>query len=232
MNREPDTRSLSRPGTKPLYKRIAPDALDRILQKIRTGQCMSEAAFAQEGISRESLNRALAWGKDLARRLEDGARLTPDEVGGHKFYLRVIEARGGLQESLYRQARGIVGVGSDGQIKTSVKAESMTACKILALIAPELRAPAYDPQELEAIRHLEAAKRGDPPEIEETPDETRARLAREAAALGLTLTAPPTEEERRAEIAAFLRAEGLRVVPVGEVGGDEYDPATAGPQGQ
>lgn len=232
--KESDTRhaGTGRPGVKPLWRRIRAKDLEQTLELIRTGRCMSEAAFAQIGVSRQALNRALMWGAALAQRIEDGEVLDADEVGGHRFYLSVVAARGGLKQRLYAQARGIVGVGSDGEAITDPEAESVNARQILTLIDPELRAPAYDAQELEAIRHLEAAKRGDPPEVEETPEETRARLDREAAALGLTLAAPPTDAERDADMAAWLEARGLRAVPVAQgEDGDDYDAGTAGPNG-
>lgn len=191
---------------------------------------MSEAAFAQIGVCRESLNHALTRGRDVARRVEAGEAIRSDDRDCLDFYIKVNRARGSLRQRLHERAIGIVDVSPAGAPVFDPEAESTNAMKILNLLDPELRAPAYDTQELEAIRHLEAAKRGDPPEIEETPDETRARLAREAAALGLTLTAPPTEEERRAEIAAYLRSRGLRAVPVGDADADGYDPATAGPR--
>jgi len=161
---------------------------------------MSEAAFAQIGVTREALNRALMWGRDLARRLEEGERLTRDEIGGHEFYVRVAMARGGLRESLYSQVRGVVGE-DNGRPITDPKAESAGALKVLVLIDPELRAPAYDPQELEAIQAAARARSGaqtpDPPAApptDPTPAQAEAYLRREADRLGFTLTPKPAEE--------------------------------------
>lgn len=190
-------RELKPRGQKPLYKRIKPDDLAFALALIASGRCMSEAAFSQINVSREALNHALLRGRVVARKLEEGDPLVGDDLGCHAFYLQVMQARGKLRQRLHEQARGIVN--ADGDPVINPDAESTNALKLLLLTDPELRAPAFDPDELVNLRAAEAAKRGDPPEVDETPEEAapatpaqmEAYLRREAARLGMVLVPAP-----------------------------------------
>lgn len=188
-------------GQKPLCRRINPDDLQRTLDLIASGRCMSEAAFAQIGVCRESLNHALTRGRDVARRVEAGEAVRSDDRDCLEFYLKVNRARGSLRQRLHERAVGIVDVSPAGAPVFDPNAESTNAMKILNLLDPELRAPTYDPQELEAIRAAAQARTGgqppdapEPPPTDPTPAQAEAYLRREADRLGFTLTPKPADE--------------------------------------
>lgn len=215
-------------ATIPLWDRMTAAEVDKVSTLISSGVVTVEDAFLSVyPVSNAAIWRALAAGREISARQEDGGKgLTEKERRGAEFYRKIQQAQARGRMWLQRAALGVEVVG--GKVVRNVKTESPNAMKILLLNSPSLRTPWRDPDELAAIAAHAAAERGDVERATETPAQTRARLTAEAATLGLRLAAPPTEAERQMELRAYAEANGMRLVPADALDPDDgYDPATA-----
>ena len=183
-------------ATIPLWDRMTAAEVDKAATLISSGVVTVEDAFISVyPVSNAAIWRALAAGREICARQEDGGKgLNEKERRGAEFYRKIQQAQSRGRMWLYRAAVGVEVVG--GKVVRNVKTESPNAMKILLLNSPSLRTPWRDPDELAAIAAHAAAAAGKPseePPAEATPQPTEAQriaLARKLAAeLGYDLVA-------------------------------------------
>ena len=178
----------------PLWDRMTPAEVDKVATLISSGVVTVEDAFlATHPTSTAAIWRALAAGREISTRQEDGGKLTEKERRGLEFYRKIQQAQARRTMWLMRAGLGVEIVG--GKVIRNVKTESPNAMKILLLTCRELRTPViHDPDELAAIAARAAAERGTPQadsaapvNADPTPAQREAWLRKEAAALGLII---------------------------------------------
>ena len=172
----------------PLWDRMTPEQVDKAATLISSGVVPVEDAFLSIfPTSHRAIWRALAAGREVIERQEDGGRAPTDkERRGAEFYRKIQQAQARGRMWLQRAALGVEVIG--GKVVRNVKTESPNAMKILMLTSPSLRTPWRDPDELAASAAHAAAAAGKPteePPAEATPQPTEAQrtaLARKLAA--------------------------------------------------
>lgn len=178
----------------PLWDRMTAAEVDKVATLISSGVVTVEDAFlSTHPTSTAAIWRALAAGREISTRQEDGGKgLTEKEKRGLEFYRKIQQAQARSRMWLQRAALGVEVIG--GKVVRNVKTESQNAMKILALTSPSLRTPMRDPDELTAIAAHAAAERGTPQtdsaapvNADPTPAQREAWLRKEAAALGLVI---------------------------------------------